>query len=279
MIRKRENPDSFKAGMYALAVHVGLLLAMLVSFNWKAAHPVMNVTEVELWDKLPAQKSIETPKPEPKPEPVIKEEPKPEPKPEPVIKEQPKPEPKPEEPKVDIELEKKKKEEVLKKEKEQTEKLEQDKKLKALQAETREDELKEKQALKEKKAAEKAQKDALKKLQQEALSDEKGNDDKAASAANASLIDEYKARIQAKIKNNVNKTLCGDGSPEIRIEISVLPTGQIGGKPKITKSSGNDACDGAVERAIIASEPLPLPDDPDLKAQFRNLNLKFRPND
>jgi colicin import membrane protein len=279
MIHKRENPDSFKAGVLALAVHVGLLLAMLVSFNWKAAHPVMNVTEVELWDKLPAQNSTETPKPEPKPEPVIKEEPKPEPKPEPVIKEEPKPEPKPEEPKVDIELEKKKKEEIIKKEKEQTEKLEQDKKLKALQAETREDELKEKQALKEKKAAEKAQKDALKKLQQEALSEEKGNDDKVASAANASLIGEYKAKIQAKIKNNVNKTLCGDGSPEIRIEISVLPTGQIGGTPKITKSSGNDACDGAVERAIIASEPLPLPDDPDLKAQFRNLNLKFTPND
>jgi colicin import membrane protein len=279
MIHKHENPDSFKAGLYALAVHVGLLLAMLVSFNWKAAHPVLNVTEVELWDKLPAQKSIETPKPEPKPEPVIKEGPKPEPKPEPVIKEEPKPEPKPEDPKVDIELEKKKKEEIIKKEKEQTEKLEQDKKLKALQAETREDELKEKQALKEKKAAEKAQKDALKKLQEEALSEEKGNDDKAANAANASLIGEYKAKIQAKIRGNVNKTLCGDGNPELRFEIGLLPTGELTGTPKITKSSGNSACDEAVERAIIASEPLPLPSDPALFSQFRNLNLKFRPND
>ena len=34
-------------------VHVVLLVAMLISFNWKAAHPVLNVTEVELWDKLP----------------------------------------------------------------------------------------------------------------------------------------------------------------------------------------------------------------------------------
>jgi colicin import membrane protein len=277
MIRKRENPDSFKAGLLALAVHAALLAAMLVSFNWKAAHPVMNVTEVELWDKLPAQKSIETPKPEP----VVKEEPKPEPKeePKPIIKEEPKPEPKPEEPKVDIELEKKKKEEVLKKEKELAEKLEQDKKLKALQAETREDELKEKQALKEKKAAEKAQKDALKKLQQEALSEEKGNDDKAASAANASLIGEYTEKIKAKIRGNVNKTLCGDGNPELRFEINVLPTGQLSGSPRLIKSSENPACDEAVERAIIASEPLPLPDDASLKAQFKNLKLKFRPND
>ena len=273
MIRKHENTDSFKAGFYAIAVHVALLAGMLISFNWKAAHPVMNVTEVELWDKLPAPNNVEPPKPEPKP--VIKEEPKPEPKP--IEKVEPKPEPA--EPKVDIELEKKKKEQELKKEKELADKLDQDKKLKALQAETREDELKEKQALKQKKAADKAQKDALKQLQQDALSEEKGNDDKAASAANASIIGEYTDKIKAKIRGNVNKTLCGDGNPELRFEINVLPTGQLSGGPSLIKSSGNAACDEAVERAIIASEPLPLPDDASLKAQFKNLKLKFRPND
>ncbi len=275
MLRKHENPDSFKAGMYALAVHVILLVGMLVSFNWKAAHPVLNVTEVELWDKLPAPKTAEVPKLEPKPVVEEKPEPKVEPKPEPKIEEKPKPE----EPKVDIELEKKKKELELKKDKELTDKLEQDKKLKAIQAESREDELKEKEALKQKKAEEKKQKDALKKLQQEALSDEKGNDDKQASAANASLIGEYTEKIKAKIRGNVNKTLCGDGNPELRFEINVLPTGQLSGNPSLIKSSGNTACDEAVERAIIASEPLPLPDDASLKAQFKNLKLKFRPND
>ncbi len=270
MLRKHENPDSFKAGFYALAVHALLLVAMLVSFNWKAAHPVMNVTEVELWDKLPAPRVIETPKPEP----VIKEEPKPEAKPEPkpIVKEEPKPEPKPEEPKVDIELEKKKKELELKKVKELEQKLIQKKKLEALQAETREE------ALKDKAAAEKAQKDALKKLQQEALSDENAQSDKQASAASASLIDEYKAKIQAKVKGNVNKTLCGDGNPELKFAIALLPTGELSGAPKLTKSSGNPTCDEAVERAISASQPLPLPSDPNLFSNFRNLNLTFKPN-
>ena len=271
MIRKHENSDSYKAGFYALAVHVALLVAMLVSFNWKAAHPVMNVTEVELWDKLPAPRNIETPKPEP----IIKEEPKPEvkPEPKPIVKEEPKPELKPEEPKVDIELEKKKKELELKKEKELEQKLIQKKKLEALQAEAREDELK------DKKAEEKRQKDALKKLQQEALSDENSQSDKQASAANASLIGEYTEKIKAKIRGNVNKTLCGDGNPELRFDIHVLPTGQLSGNPSLIKSSGNPACDEAVERAIIASEPLPLPDEANLKAEFKNLKLKFRPND
>ena len=273
MIRKHENSDSYKAGFYAFAVHAALLVGMLVSFNWKAAHPVLNVTEVELWDKLPAQKTLDLPKPEPiienKPEPKI------EPKPEPKI--EPKPEPKPEEAKVDIELEQKKKE--LKEKLLQETKLEEKRKLdaaKKLAQQLREEDLQEKADTK-KAAKEKA--DALKKLQQDALSEAKGNDDKLASAANASAIGEFTEKIKAKIRGNVNKTLCGDGNPELRFEISVLPTGQLSGNPNLIKSSGNPTCDEAVERAIIASEPLPLPDDASLKAQFKNLKLKFRPND
>jgi len=131
----------------------------------------------------------------------------------------------------------------------------------------------------DKKADEKKQKDALKKLQQDALSDENAASDKQASAASASVIGEYKAKIQAKIRSHVNKTLCGDGNPEVRFDINLLPTGELSSSPKITKSSGNSACDDAVERAIIASEPLPLPSDPDLFSSFRSLNLKFKPND
>ncbi len=276
MIRKNENPVAFKAGIFAIGMHVLLFAGMLFSFNWKAAHPVSVVTEVELWDKLPNTQ----PAPVVQPPPVVEELPKP-------IEEPPKVEveqPKPEEPKVDIELENKKKElekkeleEKLKLEKlaelKKQKELEKKKKLEALQAELRED------ALEDKKTDEKKQKEALKKLQQEALSDENAQSDKQASAANASLIGEYKAKIQAKIRGNVNKTLCADGNPELRFEINLLPTGELSSSPKITKSSGNAACDDAVERAIIASEPLPLPSDPSLFSNFRNLSLKFRPND
>ena len=125
----------------------------------------------------------------------------------------------------------------------------------------------------------KKQKEALKKLQQDALNDEKGESDKKASTVNASLIGEYTSKIRAKIRGNVNKTLCSDGNPELRFEIGLLPTGELSGTPKIIKTSGSSACDDAVERAIIASEPLPLPPDPSLFSSFRSLNLKFRPND
>jgi colicin import membrane protein len=273
MLRKHENSVSWKAGIYAVSVHLALLAGMLISFNWKAAHPVLNVTEVELWDKIPKSNPPvvkEIPKPEPKPE--IKEEPKPEPK----VEEKPKPE----EPKVDIELEKKKRlqdqkeaEEKIRKEQEELRKKEVEEKRKKLAQQMREEDLKEKAEAKKEKD------EALKKIKEDMLNEAGADDAKAASAANTSLIGEYTEKIKTKIRNNVNKTLCGDGNPQLIFEISVLPTGQISGSPNITKSSGNATCDEAVERAIMASEPLPLPDDPALKAQFKHLKLKFRPND
>jgi colicin import membrane protein len=270
MLRKHENSDSWKAGILAIGVHAVLLVAMLISFNWKDAHSVLNVTEVELWDKIPKSNPPEikeVKKPE-EPKPVPKEE-----EPKPKIEDKPKPD----EPKVDIEFEKMKKELEQKEQEQKLKELDELRKKEALdkiKKEAREDELREKKT-----AEKKINDDKLRKLKEDMLNENGTDDAKASSAANASLIGEYTEKIKTKIRNNVNKSLCGDGNPQLIFEISVLPTGQISGNPNITKSSGNVTCDQAVERAIIASEPLPLPDDPSLKAQFKNLKLKFRPND
>ncbi|MDP1766351.1 MAG: cell envelope integrity protein TolA [Methylotenera sp.] len=282
MIRAYEKEVSWKAGGLAIAVHLALLGGLLISFNWKAAHPIVSVTEVELWDSIPNNAA---PPPPPEVKPVVKIDSPPKP----IVKEPEPPEPlAKEEPKVDIalekkkvleqkqkELEQKKVEEKLKKDKA----LEQKKQLAALQEETRKDEMRDI----DKQISDKKAKEALKKLQQEALADEKTTGDQQAlsakAAANAGVLDEFRNKIQTKIRGNVNKTLCGEGNPELRFDIGLLPTGEISGSPKLVKSSGNEVCDEAVERAIIASQPLPLPSDPSLFSQFRNLKLKFRPND
>jgi colicin import membrane protein len=275
MIRAYEKEVSWKAAGLALAVHLALLGALLISVNWKAAHPVLNVTEVELWDSIP---NIQAVKPPP-PAPVVKEQPKPEP----IVKNEPKVEDKPqEEPQLDIALEKKKKELAQKKLEDKLKKdkvLTQKQQLTALQEEAREDEMRDNDKLQKEKKAN----DALKKLQQEALADEKTAGDQqtlsAKAAANAGVVDEFKNKIQAKIRGNVNKALCGEGNPELIFNIGLLPTGELSGSPVIAKSSGSAACDEAVERAIMASQPLPLPNDGSLFSQFRNLKLKFKPND
>jgi colicin import membrane protein len=291
MIRKHESSVSFKAGALAIAVHVLLLVAMIMSVNWKAAHAPMVVTEVELWDKLPApsvskHKSIAPPVVEPK----VKEEPKPvvkdvvEPAPKPVVVE---PSAKPETAKADIALEIKKKElEKKELEKKELEKKEQDKQaaeLKQQKEEKRKQDLEKLQkslrdeALKSDDADEKARKDATKELQKAMRADDLGTDDRKASAASQGVVDEYVSKIQAKIRGNVNKTLCAD-VVELSFKVDILPTGDVSGMPRLTKSSGSSACDSAVERAIMASQPLPLPAEPAAKVLFRNLNLKFKPN-
>ena len=45
------------------------------------------------------------------------------------------------------------------------------------------------------------------------------------------------------------------------------------------RSSGQAPWDNAVERAIRRAQPLPLPPDPALMREFRELNLKFRPKE
>lgn len=264
MIRRHENPVAIRAGALSVLVHVVLLSLLLVSFNWKSVKP-MSVAEVELWDSVPAVKP--TPVPPPTPEPTPEPEP---PKPEPVVKEEPKPEPPPEA-KVDIEVKKKvepKKPEPKKKEEKPKPdpKIEQEKKKRIEQ-------------------------EKLKKLQQELLAE----DSKAVaqtpkvdapvgakselSVASAGEVEKYMALISSKIRRNVNKQLCGTGKPELTVGIALMPTGEVIGTPKLLKSSGLPACDEAVERAILQSQPLPLPPQPELFSRFRDLNLIFRPND
>ena len=101
----------------------------------------------------------------------------------------------------------------------------------------------------------------------------------AKDSASTGVVDEFQTKIRNKIRSNVNKYLCGNGNPELKFEIGLQPTGQLNGSPKLIKSSGNPICDSAVERAIITSEPLPLPKDINLFNQFRIVKLTFRPND
>jgi colicin import membrane protein len=274
MIRQHENSVAFKAGMLSFGVHAILIIAMLVSFSWHTPQPV-SIAEVELWENLPVAPTVVPPKP--LPEPLIKkEEPKPLPKPE------PEPEPKvKEEPKADIQLENKRKEEEKRKveekrKEEQKKQAELDKLKKQMLLEEK---LEKQEALKEKQRQE-----ALRKLQQDMLADEdakapKASTAKSSSTASAGEVDKYKAMIQAKIQRNVNQSLCGNGDPELVYEIALMPTGDVQGTPKLVKSSGLPVCDDAVERAILQSQPLPLPTDPDLRAEFRNLKLKFHPNE
>ncbi len=99
------------------------------------------------------------------------------------------------------------------------------------------------------------------------------------AAAQQSAIGEHTERIRERIRSRLNRTPCGSGNPQLEFDIALLPTGELRAAPILRKSSGIAACDAAVENAILQAEPLPVPREPELFAHFRELRLKFKPND
>jgi colicin import membrane protein len=98
------------------------------------------------------------------------------------------------------------------------------------------------------------------------------------AAATGRLVDQYKAKIMDKIRRNI--VMPPDVAKDARAEflVTLLPGGSVL-PPRLIKSSGNTAYDNAVERAILKSDPLPLPPDVQLFNRFRELDLVFKPSE
>ncbi len=258
------EPGLMPAGVLAVLVHLIFFAFMIFGLNWKTYPPEGMV--VDLWSSLPqpvqpaikeksappAPKAVEPP-PEAKPVPPEPRTPPPPPKPDIAIKEK-------------IEKPVEKKPPVQKDQKELKEKELKAQKEKELKAQKeKEKELKDQQA---RVAAEVAQ---LQREQQEASS--KAQAQAAAQSRVANEMDEYKAKILAKIKRHIVMPPDLPGNPVAEFDVTLLPGGDIL-DVKLRKSSGFAVFDSAVERAIFLSKPLPLPPDPALFPKFRNLNLK-----
>lgn len=98
----------------------------------------------------------------------------------------------------------------------------------------------------------------------------------ARDAATDAMVNEYKAKITRRIRGNI--VMPPDVAQDALAEFSVtlLPDGSVL-PPQLIKYSGNAAYDNAVERAILKSQPLPLPADAAMFDKFRKLRLKFKP--
>ena len=242
-----------RAFALAFAVHAVLLAVMFLGVRWQS-HPTESVT-VELWDPPPPpppEPVVEAPKPPPpkveapKPEPEVRKPdivekaapPKPKPK--------PKPEAKPVAPKDD-EFQKRLMREQL--------------------------------ALEERKLDEerrRAEEERQRLDDQRRKADAERAAREATTASRNKALSDYVNRIRAKVKQNWILPQDLPGNPEAVFEVVQLPTGEVI-SVKLSKTSGNPAYDAAVERAILKSSPLPLPEPRSLFA--RQLKLTFRPLD
>ena len=273
-----ESNDNLQANLFSFLIHFALFIFMIFSIQWQTKIP--NYAEVELWDAVPTQIKNKEIKTEPKKRKKVKK-----------IKVVP--------PKIDkqqlklneeaeIKLKKKKiaKEKALAKKK----KLREIKKLQAkllkqeeiervqdkLLEQEKMDKIKDKLLEQEKmdKFQDSLREEELKKKPTIAIEADK----EVLAGINSGELDRFKALIQQKIQQNVNNQLCGLDRIELEFEISLMPTGDLLGEPKMTQSSKISSCDAAVERAILQSQPLPIPKDKKLFKRLKNLKLKFHPN-
>ncbi len=248
MIAQAQPQHQLSAGVLALLVHIGFFAFLIFSVNWRTVEPPGMV--VDLWADIPTQAPQKI-------APPPKIEPTPKPEPMPVKKIEPKPVPPTPISKADIALKDKKPKAEKPKPKPEPIKP------------TKQEQLKQKELLQQEEIA--RQQQAQTALAQIALAKQ--------NAAQKSVVNEYSDRIRGKIRQRLNRTVCGDGNPLLKFDIAVLPTGQILGNPVLRKSSGIPACDKAVETAILQSDPLPVPTQPEIFAHFRDLHLEFKPNE
>jgi len=279
---KLENNENLQANLFSFAIHLALFLVMIFSVGWKTKTPFY--AEVELWDAVPVQKKINNTQPPPKKK--NKKEKK-------IKKNQIAAEAKAKaQREADIKLKKKKAAEK-KAAKEKARKLKRQKEIQALKKKV----LKQEKIDKLKK--EMLEKEKLERLQQQVIEQQKiekmqaelreselkkrkkiavEGDKEIQGGQNTGELNKYKLLIQQKIQQNVNQQLCGLDYISLEFRISLMPTGELLGQPKMIKSSNIKSCDDAVERAIIQSQPLPLPKDSGLFSKLKNLELKFHPN-
>jgi len=254
---RRIDPGRFFSVVLAALVHLVLFAVLLFGVRWQNRPP--EAMEVELWREPPpppAPVVVEPPKPAPvlepeppKPEPVIekpeiaiKQPPPPPPKPEARPKPKPepvaKPKPKPE-PKVD----------PMAKAREQQAQRKMQQELAQEQLALASDQEKQK------------------------IRDQLARD---AAASHSKALDEYIARIRAKVRSNWILPLELKGNPEATFNVVQLPNGEVL-SVQLVRSSGIPAYDQAVERAILRSSPLPKPTSESVFS--RELRLTFRPKD
>ena len=294
--RRRSEPGKLPAGLLALGVHAAFFALIVFGVSWNVKEP--GPIAVEVWSALPPIQNAPTPAPAPAPAPVPVAEPVVEPAVEKTVAPPPQPVPTPlpppaltppvvkapAPPAVDdiaLKLAKIKAEEAQKKALDEQRKKDEAKKKELIEAEKATKQAAQRAAEKtnEKiKLAEAAAKLAVAQQQARAAAAEALAAQVAAqaiqTARNAAIAD-YGGKIAELIRNRANVPDTVTGSPVVQVRLRLLTNGAVL-DATVVKSSGNRPYDESVERAINSIRNWPLPDNPEILGQRKELNLNIR---
>ncbi|MDR2838071.1 MAG: TonB C-terminal domain-containing protein [Azonexus sp.] len=248
-----QEPGKKKALTLTLLVHAALIGALFLGVQWKRSQP--ETMDVELWSPTPQQATrVEPPAPPPKPVEAPKK-----PEPPPLKVETPK------KPDIAVKEDKKKPEPP----KPQPPKPEPPKAKPEAKPETRP--APPVDAFKDALAREESERQATAEQNRRAAIAEAER-----KAAGQRGLETYAGKIRGKVRGNTVLPPNISGNPEAVFSVTQLPGGEVLAV-RLKRSSGNQALDAAIERAILKSSPLPKPDDPALFQ--RELEIKYKPFD
>ncbi len=91
------------------------------------------------------------------------------------------------------------------------------------------------------------------------------------------IIAQYISLIEQKVKRNWHKPASATAGMSCTVRVRLLPGGEVS-DARVVVSSGDELFDRSVESAVYRASPLPLPPDAVLfDKYFRDLNFIFRP--
>ena len=242
----RRNPGRIRAIVYAVLVHAVVIGLAVIGFRWSMAPSTDQVIQAVA---VPEQKAR-------KPEPVdnrAQEE---------------------EEARKKAEAEKRRQAELKKKQDE-----EQAQQRLVVERKKKEAEEKQKRAaeLERKNEDKRRQKFTEQSLQEQLAAEEKLRTDAAHAARAATIVDKYIPLIRQRVSRSWNSPVGIAKGLKCVVRVRLTPGGEVL-SADVIRSSGNGIFDRSVEYAVYKAAPLPLPEDPTLFDNFREIEFVFDPD-
>jgi len=261
--RLRPEPGGTKAFVYAVLVHVTLVLLLGLSLRFSLRSPEPpKVVQATVVDESPRK-----PPAEPPDTARLEEQRRREAEAERVRQEQLKREQEAERRRADAAKRQKQAEAERRQKEENRRKQELAQKQKAEEAARQKAAAQEKQ-----RAAEQRRKEAERALQAEVAAEEQ----RRAEAQALSEVERYKGLIRQKVSRFWNRPAGAAKGLQCTVRVRLGPGGAVL-SASVVRSSGDSAFDRSVENAVYKAEPLPVPQDAKVFEYFRDVEFVFIP--
>jgi len=244
----RQNPGRARAIVFAILVHVVVIVLLVIGFRWTTqTAPEEKIVQAVVVDETPLTAEEKRKQEEAK-----------------RAQEQEEAEKKAEaEKRHEIELKRKQQEEQ---------------KLKEAEKKKRVAELEHKRNEEEKLK----QKHAEQSLKEQLLAEEKEREHARQTAANSarakSEVDKYTTLIKQRVSRSWSRPMGAAHGLQCVVNVRLTLSGDVLGAT-VVRSSGNVLFDRSVENAVYKAAPLPLPEDPTLFDNFREIEFLFNPEE